>query len=364
MQEEIVGHSFKRGRRDVPQNPNGGLTIVAMPGFEETAERLAKIVHEKSLKPDHDETPVDVVIPTLGLFGSGEPKVRLSKKHIGGHDVVVLTSGPGTYEMLGQLTLVLGYLTGRRAKRITVISAYFPNSRADKDDQRELGIPPMMVTAWKAVCDGKLDRIVCVDPHSDHVTSAGGRPGFVTPVRMTKRLLKKLILDGLEVNDNIVLSFPDNTAEKRFKEALPELQKELGRVFPVVFASAKRDDQKKIISRVSGAVECLPGALVIQIDDETASGGTQIDVATILQTYGVSEVWAGVTHGVLCDNAVERFLSPDCPIKRLVMIDTIKPRPEIQPLIDAGRLHILPWIDDLAWVVYNVHWDDDIRELR
>ena len=61
------------GRDGVPQNGNGGLTIVPMPGFEGRAEQLAKLIHEKSQRDDEYLTPVDIALPEFLLRPSGEP---------------------------------------------------------------------------------------------------------------------------------------------------------------------------------------------------------------------------------------------------------------------------------------------------
>lgn len=79
-------------------NNHGGLTLVPMPGFILMAEEVKKIIESK-----HTDTLVDIAIPEFGWRASGEPFVRLYKKYIGGHDCIVVASGPGTYEMLGQL---------------------------------------------------------------------------------------------------------------------------------------------------------------------------------------------------------------------------------------------------------------------
>ena len=346
-------------------NRHGGLTIVAMPGFEAIAEQVKALVVERGQREGMHRTPVDVIVPIVGRFDSDEPKIRLRKQHIGGHDVVILTSGPGTPDMLMNLQLILGNVSGRQAERITVVSGYFPCGRADKDDEQELAIPPILLAAWKGAAP-ELKRVVCVDPHSTHITGSRVPGMMVTPVRMTRRLLTKVITDALSINPNVVLSFPDNSAHKRFKDALKLVKQQFGRTFPIVFATADRDDDGKAIELVWGATESVPGALVIQLDDETASGGTQISVAKLLKERGAAEVWGAVTHGVLCGNAPANFQDSECPIQRLYVIDTIpvSNRPELRPLLEMGRLHVISWIEDMAWVVYMVHWDSNIRDLR
>ncbi len=354
------------GRDGVPQNGNGGLTIVPMPGFEGRAEQLAKLIHEKSQRDDEYLTPVDIALPEFLLRPSGEPYVELGKKHLDGHDVFVLASGPGTYEMTGQLTYLLGYLAGRKAGRITVVFGYLPQGRSDKDEHKVFALPPILVTAWLAVSQGLLKRIVCVDPHSNQSTMVG-HTGLITPVWLTYRLLKSLWDEASKVSDKVILSFPDASAKKRFMPALKQLEKDLGRGVPIVYASADRiDAEVKHLEGMGGALEAVQDALVIQLDDETASGGTQIKAAKLLRKMGASAIWSGVTHGVLCGDAPAAFMAADCPIDRLYIVDTIPPerREDLHELRDSGRLFVLTWMDDLAWVIYRAHWGLDVRETR
>ena len=86
-------------------NLNGGLTLIPMPGFEEQTERVKPIIEGKT-RDEHRLTPVDIVRPEFGRRASGEPYIRMAKEHIGGHDCVVITSGPGTPGMLINLFLL------------------------------------------------------------------------------------------------------------------------------------------------------------------------------------------------------------------------------------------------------------------
>lgn len=72
----------------------GGLTLVPTPGYETIANAAAEHIRGRSKCADRRTTPVDVVEPKFELRASGEPFLKLGKEHIGGHDVVVITSGP------------------------------------------------------------------------------------------------------------------------------------------------------------------------------------------------------------------------------------------------------------------------------
>ena len=118
---------------------------------------------------------------------------------------------------------------------------------------------------------------------------------------------------------------------------------------------------------MTGNLSALKNAIVLAPDDETATGGTQINAAAqYIKQFGAKEVWAGVTHAVLCGSAPEKFAKSDCPITRLYVTDTIPVvnRAELKGLIDSGRLHVISWINECALVIYYAHWNDDIYDLR
>lgn len=348
-------------------NRHGGLTLIPMPGFENIARELKILIEQKGSQKDRFPTPVDIAIPQFGLRPSKEPWVKLGKHHVGGHDCFVITSGPGTYEMIGQLNFALAYLAGRKASRINIITGYFPLGRSDKDEGDEFVMPPILIEGFKAYALGKLDRIICVDPHCEQITGMG-HTGLVTPIQMTRRLLKRVLIDALSVQEHIVLAFPDGTARKRYVRVLKEMEKEFGRSFPIVTIDAERlSSVDKNIEGITGDLSALKDALVIAPDDETATGGTQNNAAQEYMTkLGAREVWAMVSHGVLCGNSLQLFSSSDRAISRLYMTDTIPihNRFELNYLIDSGFLRIISWVDDLALVLYFAHWDESVRDIR
>ncbi len=350
----------------IPFCRHGGLTLVPMPGFESCANELAQLILEKSKRDGENRTPVDVAIPQFKYRPSREPYLVFGKRHVDAHDVFVLASGPGTYEMTGQMDFLLAYLAGHKTSRITIVFGYFPQGRSDRDEHKVFAVPPILVTKWLALSQGLLRRIVCLDPHSDQSTMVG-HTGLITPVWLTYRLLKHVYTEAQTVSDKIVLAFPDASARKRFKVALRQLRVDLGYEPQIIYASADRvDAERKTIDGIGGDLSSIDGALVIQLDDETASGGTQMKAAEQLHKVGAREIWSAVTHGVLCANAPTLFAAPDSFITRLYITDTIPPehRPELQELLRSDRLRVLSWKDDAAWIILNVHWGIDVRETR
>ena len=348
-----------------PFNQHGGLTLVPMPGFEQLAERIQQRFSERNYGLD---TPVDIAQPHIGRRASGEPFVRLEKKHIAGHDCVVLTSWPGTAEMLVELSLVLRYLCGRRASRVAVVTGYFPLGRSDKDEgSTEFALAPIVVDLLMMSTYRRLDRVIAVDLHAPQVVMSG-RTGIITEVSLARRVLKQAVAEAIQIGDPVCLCFPDDTAAKRLEWAVDQTRDEMGIDLPAVYGSKRRTSSRSsTLAGLFGDVHALSGATVLNIDDEIATGGTLLGAARALrEQHQVRRVWAVVTHGVLCGDAPQRFSEDDCPVERVFMTDTIPVhnRPDLHPLMKGGVLDITPWWPDLSWVLYHHHWNLSIRELR
>ncbi len=348
-----------------PFNQHGGLTLVPLPGFEPMADRVKKWLENSEFD---FFTTVDVAVPEFGQRSSGEPFIRLGKQHIAGHDCVVIGSGPGTPEMLTQLLMLLRYLVGRRASRIAVVAGYFPLARSDKDEGgTEFALPPWFIDLMMMATYQRLDRVISVDLHAPQVVMSG-RTGLITEVSLVRRVLQRAFAVALSEGRPVCLSFPDDSAAKRMEHAVAITSEEFGVELPIVYGSKRRVSSEDItLSNLFGDIDALRGATVLNLDDEIATGGTNITSAQRMrEEFGADSVWAVVTHGVLCGPAPERFMAEDCPVERIFITNTIpvQGRPELAPLVDSGRLDVTDWCEDLAFVLYHHHWNLSIRELR
>lgn len=341
-------------------NNNGGLTIVALPGFEEMSKIVRDTIEEKY------EYTVDFVVPKFSLRASGEPFLRLSKDHLGGHDVVAVTSGPGTYEMLGQLQFLLHYLKARRAKRIAVVTGYSPLGRSDKDEgSEELALIPHVIHAIRSAAYRHLDRIMTADLHSAQSVMAAGEMGIITEHSMARHLLRQAIRDSQEDAKRICIFLPDDGARKRFHDAISRLEEEFNISFPIIIGQKIRTSSTS--SRAIGFygdVEKIHGATVIGFDDEISTGKTTMDIARAAKDdYGAKMFIAAVVHGVFCGQSVDYFSDLACPVDRVYTTDTIPffNRPALKPLVENGRLRVVTWAYELAEIIHRHHWDLSIR---
>ncbi len=354
-------HSFNR---------NGGLSLVLLPGFHEPGIVLKDTIERKGGYEDQYDTPVDIVTPWFGERPSEESYAKQSSKHVKDHDCFIICSGPGTDARIVRLLYTIGYLRKRGASRITVVMGYVFHGRSDKDEgKEELAIPPILLDAFEGVGKGKLSRIICADAHAPQVSMAGNLCN-ITEIRLGQKLVSQVLDDANKAGfEKICFAFPDDNAHKRLEPSIRAVEKRRGKKYPVVKVDSRRlDDETKVIDSVyRDTFALLPETLVIQFDDEVATGTTQMNAAYYFaEHFGVVNNWAAVTHGVLCGNAVERFTAPGCPIARLYVTDTIPvhARDELRPLFDSGKLHVVSWLRDLGLIIYDEHWGESIRDER
>lgn len=355
----------------IPHNDNGGLTLVPMPGFEVQADRVARKIEAFSRTGKKKYTPVDIVHPFFGSHVNDEPFLELGNEHVVGHDCVVLTSGPGTWKMLGELNLALRYLSARRPRRLKLVTAYLPLGRSDKDRGNKVFalnqyIIEQMVSA-ACTADTNLGRIIAVDLHAEQTVSAG-KTGLLTELTLVRKVLRLAIDDALAVGEKVCLAFPDDGSAKRTEPAINAVEADLGMHIPVVCGIKRRTSSTDAeLRQLFGDTEALRDATVLCVDDEIATGGTNIKAARIIkEVYKARRVHAVVTHAVLCKGAPSLFLDAACPVECLYVTDTIPihTRPQLSPLIATGKLRVFEWAEDLGEALYYDHWGFPIRELR
>jgi ribose-phosphate pyrophosphokinase len=361
-----IVHSIVSKVTRPPHNSNGGLTLIPMPGMEGVALQLQAEIHAMSTKLNKQRTPVDIAIPVLDTYSNGEPDYMLGKRHVGRHDCYIIRNGTGTPEKLLQLLFVVAHLSARDAARINIISGYYPQGRSDKDEgSKRFALTRMYMDMLMGASHGRLRKIICADPHSEGITTAG-RSGIVTPINYTRVLLRSAIERAQVHNLPICLAFPDGSAQKRFREAMKAISEEMGINLPVVTIYKHRSSSTSISKDgISGDTASLKGSLVILLDDEINTGGSVLAAARQFKDeFGAKIVWAEVTHGVLSTPKI--FEGTNCPVDKVLCTDTIPvfTRPSLAKLIASGRLEVITWIKELVEIIYYDHWNENIRGMR
>jgi len=363
---------------DIPLNLFGGLTIVPTLGLELMAETVKPLIEAFSERPNNNATPVSVVPFDIGRKRvNGEPIAASVGRGVCQHDVVVLASGPGTPEMIKNLLLTLYHLRSQKAKRITVVFGYFPWSRTERKEKRkkdgliEYPLPLFLVELIQTAAGKAFGSIVAFDLHADIPI-----PGdIVQEVSFVKPLLQRAILDNREEETRFhVLSYTDAGAAKRSEEACDKAVSELRAAnvpinLKLIHGEKDRlsDQQQKMKRRPSGDVRAVRKSVVYQVDDEAATLGTlETNSRFLIDHYGAKKIIAVVIHSVLCGEAVKFLSAPNSPISCLYTSDTIPlhNRPELQSLIASGKIRVVSIVDELAKIIYYLHWGHEIHRVR
>ncbi len=357
-------------------NRYGGLTL--MP----TSQRFLPLAKQvKAYLEIFDEekrvvkypTPTDIAIPAYNLRVNAEPFVRMNGRHICEHDVYLLTSGPGSPQMLTELLINEFYAVGRHASRLSVVCGYLPLSRSDKDEgEEELALLPHIIHLIDSASYGMLHRIIACDLHSPQCVMASKRPALITEVSMIRHLLIKVVDDALAAGfapNQIVISLPDEGAVKRFAWAIARIGEYLKVKIPIVIGQKTRQSSESAkVNNMFGDLEQVKDSLVLGVDDEMATGSTQLQTAgEFKKSLGAKEYWSVAVHGVFCGKAVENFSSENCPIDRIYVTDTIPfddREKQLQKLFNSQILHVVSWARELAQIISHHHWGHNIRTFR
>jgi ribose-phosphate pyrophosphokinase len=123
--------------------------------------------------------------------------------------------------------------------------------------------------------------------------------------------------------------------------------------FAIMHKTRPAHDQVEV-TEITGRVR---DKVAIVGDDVIMTGGTLIANVHALREQGVKGVWVYATHGVFCDNALEKF--HDAPIDGIVVTDTVP----VNPLEMPANMTVLPVAPLLAETIMNVFADDSVSAI-
>lgn len=358
---------------------NGNLTLIPTPHLVGYAKAIQKII-----RTDEKFIPrrvVHLVEPQLGNYINTEPSAPMKKDKVVHNDCIILTTGPGNHQMTGEVTDTLYMTKARQAGRITVFTPYLPRSRSDHNEgNHTLAMLPVPIITWLAVTNNDLNRIITFDCHAELDGYNVIKPGLFYELSLMRRTVKAALEIALKITDKITILFPDGSSAKRYGEVIKRLERDNKCSFPKIFCEKDRFSSKKVkIIGFYGFTEAVKDSLILSLDDEIATGGTNILTAHIAKKkYQARYVWSITTHPVFCPEYeaqiketnfpyCHQLLAEDSPIDQIICADTIpiNNRPIPKSLIAQGKLKIIECcIRDMAWICYILHLNGDVRRLR
>ncbi|KQO41801.1 MULTISPECIES: ribose-phosphate pyrophosphokinase [unclassified Aeromicrobium] len=216
---------------------------------------------------------------------------------------------PPTQDHLMELLLMVDAARGASAASITVVVPHYAYARSDKKDASRISIGGKLVADMMATAG--VSRVVTMTLHAPQVHGFFSMPlDHLTAIGELADHYR-----GSDLSNAVVVS-PDFGNAK----TASQFARLLG--LPVAAGSKQRKaDDKVVIDAIVGDVS---GKRAIVLDDEIATGGSIVELVSMLETQGVTEISVACTHGLFTGKAVERLR--DHPgIAEVVTTDTVPP---------------------------------------
>ena len=271
------------------------------------------------------------VSPTSAYdFANGEIYVRFEDSVRGSDAFVIQSHTVPINTWLMETLIMVDALKRASAKRITVVTPFYPYSRQDKKHRGREPISARLVSDLFERAGA--DRIMSVDLHTAQIQGF-----FDGPVDHLFAL--PLLTDYVEqkyAGAELTIVSPDS-GRLRVAERWTD---RLGGC-PLAFIHKTRDPlvpNQVVANRVVGDVA---GRVCVLVDDMITSGGTITMAAEAVKDAGASDVVAAVTHGVLSGPAVDRL--KNSPISEVVLTNTL-PIPAERQIDGMTVLSIAPLI--------------------
>jgi ribose-phosphate pyrophosphokinase len=278
---------------------------------------------------------------TVSSFPDGETFVKINE-NIRGRDVfMVQPTCPPSNQNLMELLILVDAARRASAARITAVIPFFGYARQDRKDQPRVPITAKLV-ANLLVAAG-VNRILTVDLHAQQVAGFFDIPVdhlFALPV-----LIKYLRTKNLE--GTVVVS-PDVGGLKMASAYSQALNGELA-----IVAKRRKSATEIEPLYVIGEVE---GRNVLLVDDLTETAGTLTSAANLLKKHGAKSIYAGVSHAVLSDLAIERLRNSQ--IEELITTNSVP----VQQA-EGCRVTVLSIADLLGEGIKRIHNAESVTSL-
>ncbi len=276
-------------------------------------------------------------------FSDGEIRAKINE-NVRGHDVFVVqpTCSPSN-ENLMELLIMIDALKRASAWRITAVLPYFGYARQDRKDQPRVPITAKLVA--NLLTTAGADRVLTIDLHAGQIQGFFDIPlDHLFAFTIFTEYIKKLKLNG-----NLVIVSPDVGGIKTARAYAKRLKCSLA-----IVDKRRVNDKKAEVMHIMGDVK---GKNAVITDDMVATAGSLVEAVEAIKKAGAKDVYAAITHAVLCGPAIERLKKSR--LKELVVTDTI-PMAEDKKL---DRIKVLSVASLLGEAIKRIHEEESISVL-
>ena len=278
---------------------------------------------------------------SVSTFPDGETYVKIND-NIRGRDVFIIQpTCPPTNQNLMELLILVDAARRASSARITAVLPFFGYARQDRKDQPRVPITAKLV-ANLLVAAG-VNRVLTMDLHAQQLQGF-----FDIPVdHLHARPVMVQYLSKYAGSELVVVS-PDVGGVKMASAYAQVLRAGLA-----IVVKNRKSATETEASHIIGEVE---GKHVLIVDDLTETAGTLTSAAKLLRKHGARDIFAGVSHAVLTDLAVERL--KDSEIKELITTDSVPVRPS-----SGKRIKVLSVAELLGEGIRRIHDDESVSSL-
>jgi ribose-phosphate pyrophosphokinase len=278
-------------------------------------------------------------------FSNENIKVKIDENVRESDVFVVQTSSSPVNDNLLEMLIMIDALKFASAARITAVLPYYPYVRSDKKDEARISITARLVADLLQTAGA--ERVLTMTLHAPQILGF-----FRIP---TDQLLATPILVDYFRNFDLSNSAVVATDAGAGKIA-GHFAKRLGLPMAIIDKRRFDDSEKAHSTALIGEVK---GKDVIIFDDEIATGGSIVEAARILRTFGVKRVRVGVTHAVFSGNALQKL--QEAKLDEIVVTDTIPISTQMQEGIP--NLKILSTAMMFGNAISRIHCGRSISEM-
>ena len=278
---------------------------------------------------------------TVSSFPDGETFVKIND-NIRGRDVFIIQpTCPPTNQNLMELLILVDAARRASAARITAVIPFFGYARQDRKDQPRVPITAKLV-ANILVASG-VNRVLTMDLHAQQLQGF-----FDIPVDHLHAMPVMVdYIRNLNIPNLIVVS-PDVGGVKMASAYASALGTRLA-----IVVKQRKSATETEASHIIGDIQ---GKNILIVDDLTETAGTITGAARILRENGALDIYAGISHTILTDLAVERLKGYD--LKELITTNSVPAR-----LVPGSRVTSLSVAGLLGEGIKRIHDDESVSSL-
>jgi len=279
----------------------------------------------------------------IDTFPDGEKVIKLEDDVRGRDCFVVQSTCRPVDEHLVELLIYLDCLRRASAMRITAVIPYFGYARQDRKDEGRVPITAKLVA--NLITTAGADRVLTIDLHAHQLQGF-----FDIPVdHLTGELVLSKYFRSRKI-DNLTVVSPDVGNIKIASRYASHLGGELAIVHKRRISGSEVEAHEMI-----GDVK---GRNVLMCDDIIATAGTLCSAARLVKERGAEKIYAGATHGVLVEQALERLSK--APIDEVVVTDTIRQDEQSKK---RGGIKVLTVSAMLGEAIKRIHRNESVSSL-